>query len=77
MLTKRTSKGAALMMSSAQGKKDAVEMLLARDVDINSVYMYQDRIPMTALDAARESGQGEIADILVGLGAKSGKELGL
>jgi ankyrin repeat protein len=65
----------ALMLSSAQGKRDVVEMLLARGADVNRVFMYHDRIPMSALDAARQSGHFEIADTLDALGAKSGKEL--
>jgi ankyrin repeat protein len=65
----------ALMMTAAQGKKEAVEKLLARGADINRVYMYHDRKPNTALDAARQTGHEEIANILMGLGAKTGKEI--
>jgi len=67
----------ALMLLTFMGRKDDVEKVLARGADVNRVLMFQDRIPMTALDAARQSGRREIADILVGLGAKSGKELAL
>lgn len=65
----------ALMMTTAQGKKEAVEMLVTRGADINRVYMYHDLIPNTALDAARQTSHSEIADILIGLGAKTGKEV--
>jgi len=65
----------ALMMSTAQGNKDAVEMLIKRGADINSIFMYQDRIPQTALDAARECKKSEIEQILLAHGAKTGKEL--
>ena len=65
----------ALMMSAVKGSKDAVEMLLRRGADVNFVFIYQGRIPKTALDAARESGKVEIEQILLAHGAKTGKEL--
>jgi hypothetical protein len=65
----------ALMMYSAMGKVAAVEMLLARGADINRVYMYHGRKPNTALDAANQTGNKAIADMLISLGAKTGKEL--
>lgn len=68
-------KRTALMMSSFRGKKDAVEMLIRRGADVNRVFMYHDRIPQTALDAARESGKTAIVEILLAHGAKTGKEL--
>ena len=65
----------ALMMSCAKGKKDVVEMLLRRGADVNRIFMYQDRMPQTALDAARECRKSEIEAILLSHGAKTGKEL--
>jgi len=65
----------ALMMSSVRGEKDAVEMLIRRGAEVNFVFMYQGRIPQTALDAARESRKSEIEQILLAHGAKTGKEL--
>lgn len=65
----------ALMMSAVFGKRDVVEMLIKRGADVNKIYMYQGRIPQTALDAARESKKSEIEQILLAHGAKTGKEL--
>lgn len=65
----------ALQMMSFKGKKDAVEKLISMGADVNYVFMFQNRIPMTALDAAREARKTEIVDILIAHGAKTGKEL--
>ena len=65
----------ALMMSAVKGKKDDVEMLIRRGADVNCVFMYQDRLPKTALDAARECRKAEIEKILIEHGAKTGSEL--
>jgi hypothetical protein len=65
----------ALMLYASQGKMDAVTMLLERGAEINHIFWYQDRIPMTALDAARQTNNNKIVDLLSGLGAKSGREL--
>jgi ankyrin repeat protein len=65
----------ALQMMAFKGNEAAVRMLLSRGADVNYVYMHHDRVPMTALDAARESGKNEIANILLAHGAKLGKEL--
>ncbi len=64
-----------LMMSAVRGKKEIVEMLINLGADVNYVFMYQGRLPKTALDAARESGKSEIEQILLKHGAKTGKEL--
>jgi len=65
----------ALMMSTVQGKKDTVEMVIRRGADINFIFMYQSRIPKTALDAARACRHAEIEQILLKHGAQTGKEL--
>jgi ankyrin repeat protein len=65
----------ALMMSVVNGKNDVVEMLIRRGADVNCVFMYQDRLPKTALDAARECRKAEIEKILIEHGAKTGSEL--
>ena len=64
-----------LMMSAVRGEKEIVEMLIELGADINYVFMYQGRLPKTALDAARESAKSEIEQILLEHGAKTGKEL--
>lgn len=64
-----------LMMSTVQGKKDTVEMLLELGANVNYVFMYQGRVPKTALDAARESSKSEIEQMLLKYDAKTGKEL--
>ena len=65
----------AVMMMTAQGYTGAVEELVSRKADINRVYMYQDRIPMSALDAARQAEREDIEHLLLENGAKSGQEL--
>lgn len=65
----------ALQHMASRGRKDAVEMLISRGADVNVVFMYQDRIPMTALDAAKGSGKNDVVSILIAHGAKMGKEL--
>lgn len=66
----------ALMMCSAKGRKDAVEMLIARGSDVNRIFMYQGRIPKTALDAAIETRKKDVEDILREHGAKTAAEIG-
>src|SRR3989338_804081 len=65
----------ALQLMSSKGNKDAVEILISRGADVNAIFMYQNRIPMTALDAAKQAGKTEIVSILLSHGAKTGKEL--
>lgn len=65
----------ALQLMAHRGKKDMVETLLTRGANVNSICMYQDRIPMTALDAAKEARRDEVVAILLEHGAKTGKEL--
>jgi len=65
----------ALQISAARGRKDSVETLISNGANVNHVYMFQGRIPMTALDAAIQSNRTEIVEILRGYGAKSGKEI--
>lgn len=64
-----------LMMSVVKGKKETVELLLNLGADINYVFMYQGRLPKTALDAARECGKTDLEKILLEHGAKTGEEL--
>lgn len=66
----------ALMLYASRGDAETVEMLIERGADVNRIYMYQDRKPMTALDAAQQTGNQRVAEMLATLGAKSGKELG-
>lgn len=65
----------ALQLLSFRGKKDLVMLLLARGANVNHVFMYQGRVPMSALDAAREARKQEVIDILLAHGAKAGEEL--
>ncbi len=65
----------ALQLMAFKGNKVAVEMLITRGADVNCIFMYQGRIPMSALDAAREAGKTEIEDVLLAHGAKTGAEL--
>lgn len=65
----------ALMMSVVKGNKENIEMLIKRGADVNCVFMYQNRLPKTALDAARECRKAEIEKMLIEHGAKTGSEL--
>ena len=65
----------AVMMMTAQGRTEAVKELLARNADVNRMNMYQGRIPMSALDAARQTNRKEIEQLLLDNGAKSGRDL--
>jgi ankyrin repeat protein len=65
----------ALQIMTVKGKKEVVEELISRGADVNHVFMYQGRIPFSALDAAEQTKKPEIADLLRSHGAKLGKEL--
>jgi len=65
----------ALHLMSFKGKKDIVEELISRGANVNAVFMYQGRLPKTALDAAKEARKNEVVDILLANGAKTGEEL--
>ena len=65
----------ALMMCTAQGKMEAVKVLLDRDADINRIYMHQGRVPGTALDAARQTSRFALAELLASHGAKTAREV--
>lgn len=64
-----------VMMMAARGHMAAVEGLAARGADLNRIKMYQGRIPMSALDAARQTNRKEIEQFLLDNGAKPGKEI--
>ncbi|MFA7717237.1 MAG: ankyrin repeat domain-containing protein [Candidatus Absconditabacterales bacterium] len=63
------------MYATKRNRTEAIEMLINRGANINHVFMYQDRIPFTALDGAIQTGKTENADILRKHGAKTGKEV--
>ena len=65
----------ALQMVAYRGNKNAVEMLLARGANVNAIFMYQGRVPQTALDAAREANKSEVVEVLLAHGAKTGREI--
>ncbi|MDQ5893264.1 MAG: potassium channel [Patescibacteria group bacterium] len=65
----------ALQLLSFSGDEEGVRILIERNADVNHVYMHHDRIPLTALDAARERGHKKVVDLLLEHGAKTGREL--
>ncbi len=65
----------ALQIMSFKGNIDAVKMLLSRGADINRIYLYQDRVAMTALDAAREGKKQTVVDLLLANGACAGRDI--
>lgn len=65
----------ALQMMSAKGDKAAIEFLISKGADLNKIFMFQERIPKTALDAAIETRRTEIQKILMSHGAKMASEL--
>lgn len=64
-----------VMMMTARGKREALEELLGRGADPNRIIMFQNRIPMSALDAARQTNRPDLERVLLDAGAKSGREL--
>lgn len=65
----------AIQMLSVRGDKSGVEMMIARGADVNHVFMYQGRLPFTALDGAREKNRKDIEEVLLACGAKTGREM--
>ncbi len=65
----------AVMMMTARGHAEAVEWLVAHGADLNHINMYQGRIPMSALDAARQTNRKALEQLLLDNGAKSGREI--
>lgn len=64
-----------IMMMTAQGHTAAVEALITKGANLNCINMYQDRIPMSALDAAHQTKRGALVELLVEKGAKRGREI--
>lgn len=65
----------AVMMMTAQGHTEAVKWLIAHGANLNRINMYQGRIPMSALDAARQTNRKILEQLLRDNGAKSGQEI--
>lgn len=65
----------AVMMMTAQGHTAAVEWLITHGADLSRINMYQGRVPMSALDAARQTGRKHLEQLLLDNGAKSGREI--
>lgn len=65
----------AVMIMTARGCTEAVEWLIAHNADLNRINMYQGRIPMSALDAARQTSRKSLEQLLLDNGAKSGREM--
>lgn len=65
----------ALQLYAFRGNKEAVQMLLDQGADVNKINMYHDRIPLTALDSAREGKRKNVEEILLAHGAKTGAEI--
>lgn len=65
----------AVMMMTAQGQANAVKWLIDQGADLNRINMYQGRIPMSALDAARQANRKALEQLLLDNGAKSGRDI--
>ena len=60
-----------LIVAALKGHKEIVELLIAKDADVNS----KDFFGRTSLDSAARKGRTEIADLLRKHGGKTGEEL--
>jgi|GEM_PF-3147901 len=65
----------AVMMMTARGAEQVVRQLIDRGADLNRINMYQGRIPMSALDAARQTNRKALEQLLLDNGAKSGRDI--
>lgn len=65
----------AVMMMVARGAEQAVRQLIDQGADLNRINMYQGRIPMSALDAARQTRRASLEQLLLENGAKSGRDI--
>jgi len=65
----------AVMMMTARGAEQAVRWLIDQGADLNRINMYQGRIPMSALDAARQTRRASLEQLLLENGAKSGRDI--
>ena len=61
--------------AAAAGHREIAELLIAKGVDVNAKVASGSKQGLTALDAANETDQTEIADLLRKHGGKTGKEL--
>lgn len=64
-----------IMVLTAQGRVEAAKVVLERGADLNRVFMYQGRLPFTALDAARQTGRADLVELFTLHGAKSGRDV--
>lgn len=65
----------AVMMMTARGAEQAVRQLIDQGADLNRINMYQGRIPMSALDAARQTRRASLEQLLLENGAKTGRDI--
>ena len=61
--------------AAAAGHREIAELLIAKGVDVNAKVASGSKQGLTALDAANETDQTEIADLLRKHGGKKGEEL--
>ena len=61
--------------AAAAGHREIAELLIAKGVDVNAKVASGSKQGLTALDAANETDQTEIADLLRKHGGKTGEEL--
>jgi hypothetical protein len=64
-----------VMMMTARGAEQVVRRLIDQGADLNRINMYQGRIPMSALDAARQTRRASLEQLLLENGAKTGRDI--
>ena len=67
--------GTALHFSVNEGHKEIAELLIAKGANVNAKLVSGPKQGLTPLDAANETNQTEIADLLRKHGGKRGREL--